>query len=244
MRMTVAFLLVLGGCVVDQRDPVVQAICACDPVPDAGVPDARPPDAGVPDAAAAPDAAPAHTFVRFHLLGDSVPIAGASDAAHRTPALLAATYPGVFFNQAIGGRSLYFYASDAPRRASVVATIAAGKPSEVYIELGYNDYGAAPWSASDYGLAYADFVDRLRAALPDVRVYCQTIHVHGTGKNAKGSTVDDYSAAVRAACAGRAEILEGDSFGLVKPVDYADAVHLKDSGHAKLAAGIRARVGW
>jgi hypothetical protein len=226
LGMAAMVVMLLTGCTGDLRGVVAQSLCTCEV-----------------DAAPPPDAAP-HDFVKLHALTDSVFTVGASSTAARACDLMQATYPGAFVYQCIGGRSLNFYAYDAARRASVVSTIASGAPTEVYIALGYND--RTLWAAELFRDAYADFLGRLRAALPGARLYAQTIIARGGG----ATGTDAYSQAIRDAVAlanaagGQVVLVEAWDFGIIKPADYYDAVHLVDTGHAKEAAGARAAVGW
>lgn len=235
MRVAPLFLL-LAACAPGERlGTLEQGICVCPPEDDAG-PDAAP-DAGEPT----------HVFRKIHYLADSVPVYGASDVAHRAVTLIKASYPGEFFDQAVGGRSLHFYAYDAARRAYVVDAIRTRPtqtPSEVWIALGYNDWSSAVWTAADFGAAYSDLIVQLRLALPGVRVYCQTTTSTATNMNTRGETLSQFDAAISSACDQPGGVLvHGSLVGLV-PADRLDTVHLRDSGHAKLAAWTAAMGGW
>ena len=208
---------------------------------DAGQLDAGPPDASVPDASLPPDAMP--RYRRLYLLGDSVPINGASDVAHRAASLIAASYPGTTVNACVGGRSLFDVAGDPAKRAATLALIVHPDLTDLVVEDEANDYMKAQWTHTAYRDGYAALVDGLHASMPSVRVYCVVNHVQGNGLNAVGSSLNMYSQAVRDACAGRGTVVEAGTFGIVS-VDKYDAWHLKDSGHAKWAAGVRAVVGW
>jgi hypothetical protein len=236
--------ILLAACAPGERLGVLeQGVCVCPAESDAG-PDAAP-DAG------APDAAP-HQRTRLHYLADSVPVVGASDVAHRAVTLIAASYPAAFTNQAVGGRSMNFYAYDAARRSTVAHVIAVGPPngplplaSDVWIALGYNDWAGAIWTAAEYGAAYDDLVTRLLAELgPGGRVYCQTSTSAASNLNARGETLAQFDAATATACARPgAYVVPGSLVGLLAE-DRLDVAHLKDSGHAKLAAFTAAMGGW
>lgn len=237
-------VLAMAACAPGERLGVVeQGACVC-PELDAG-PDAGDIDAGATDAAT-------HERTRLHYLADSVPVYGASDVAHRAVTLIAASYPATFTNQAVGGRTLNFYAYDDLRRATVAHVVAVGPPngplplaSDAWIALGYNDWAGAVWTAAEYGAAYDDLVTRLLAELgPGGRVYCQTSTSNATNTNARGETLAQFDAATATACARPgAYVVPGSLVGLLAE-DRADVAHLKDSGHAKLAAFTAAMGGW
>lgn len=235
----------LAACAPGERLGVLeQGVCVC-PELDAGT-DAGPIDAGAPDAAA-------HQRVRLHYLADSVPVYGASDVAHRAVTLIAASYPATFTPQAVGGRSLNFYAYDSARREAMAQAIVYGPPngplvraSEVWIALGYNDFAGAPWTAADFGAAYSDFVSRLITKMgPDGLIYCQTTTaIPGGNANARGETLAQFDAAIYDACDHpQAVVVPGVLVGLSQ-ADRFDVVHLRDSGHAKLAQFSIAAGGW
>lgn len=238
-------LLTLAACAPGERlGVVVEGVCLC-PEDDAGA------DAGTADAAPPPDAQ-AHTWTRLHYLADSVPVYGASDVAHRAVTLIAATYPGTFTAQAVGGRSLNFYASTPTRAESMAQAIVYGPPNgpltrvtEVWIALGYNDYAGALWTAAEFGAAYADFAARLVAKMgPTGRLYCQTTTTLHGAPNARGETLAQFDAAISTACTSvGGRVVPGSLVGL-QQADRLDVVHLRDSGHAKLADFTVVMGGW
>lgn len=236
----VLLFLLLSACAPGERlGTIDQGICICPPEDDAGL-DAALVDAGEPDAAP-------YVFRKIHYLADSVPVYGASSVATRAVTLIKASYPGEFFDQAVGGRSLHFYAYDAARRTYVVDAIRTRPtqpPSEVWIALGYNDWSSAAWTVADFGAAYNALIAELRLAIPGVRVYCQTTTSTATQANSRGETLAQFDAAIATACAQPGGFLvHGSLVGLV-PADRLDSVHLRDSGHAKLAAWTAAMGGW
>lgn len=242
MRYAPLFLLIAACAPGERLGTIEPGVCVCPPEDDAGPDAALVADADTPDAGAPP-----HVFRKIHYLADSVPVYGASDVAHRAVTLIKASYPGEFFDQAVGGRSFYFYAYDAARRAYVVDAIRTRPtqtPSEVWIALGYNDWSSAAWTAADFGAAYADFIAGLHVAIPGVRVYCQTTTSTATNVNSLGETLAQFDAAISGACSQPDTwLVHGSIIGL-QPADRLDSVHLRDSGHAKLAAWTTAMGGW
>jgi lysophospholipase L1-like esterase len=182
-------------------------------------------------------------------LGDSI-LAGAqaSSPERRVGALLRASYPGTITDASAGGRTLYFYAHDEARRAQLVARIASGKPSEVWLALGVNDYTAASWTAGAYGQAYARLVDDLRVVLPGSKIFCQSpLWRHDpTPPNRHGDTLADFREAARVACEGKPDVIHVDGLrlGCLGKADMADVVHLNDAGQARYATAIRTIIGW
>ncbi len=233
MRYAPLFLL-LAACAPGERlGTIEQGICVCPPEDDAG------PDAGQPDAAP-------HVFRKVHFLADSIPEYGASAVEVTSArALIKASYPGEFFDQAVGGRSLHFYAYDAARRAYIVdgiRTRPAQPPSEVWIALAYNDWAGASWTAGEYWVGLVEFNAALRAAIPGVRVICQGPHFGGTRLNARGETLDQFIGMM--AAGGCDQFIDGRLAGIERPADYFDTVHLNDQGHAKWATFSIAEGGW
>lgn len=240
MRYAPLFLLIAACAPGERLGTIEPGVCVCPPEDDAGPDAALVADADTPDAGAPP-----HVFRKIHYLADSVPVYGASDVAHRAVTLIKASYPGEFFDQAVGGRSLHFYAYDAARRAYIVdgiRTRPTQPPSEVWIALAYNDWAGAAWTSGQYWVGLVEFNAGLRAAIPGVRVICQGPHFGGTRLNSRGETLDQFIAMM--AAGGCDQFIDGRLAGIERPADYVDTVHLNDQGHAKWAAFSIAEGGW
>lgn len=221
-------------------EPDASAADAATTVADASSPDSQQScvDAGVPDAQV-------HVFSKLFIVGDSIPIyCGGCDQSLTAIGLMTATYPGVLVNNCIGGQDLYPYVHDDASLTFTANRIIAAAPSEVYIELGFNDWSTQKWpSVTEFEARYKLLVQRLRAE--NLTVYCQTLYVHSTNPGPTGFSLDEASQAIRNACVDGAIVVEADTFGILPTLaDHVDWIHLNTVGHAKLAAGISIAIGW
>lgn len=188
----------------------------------------------------------ATTENRLIIYGDSIAVgaAAAVPPAQGWGALLREVWPGNVMWIGRGGMTFKDNNQDATARATFTARVAALNPAVLWMALGTNDYGYNYWTAAAFGTAYADLLDRLHAALPDLAVYAQSpIPRDVETANAGGSTLGDYRAAVAAACTGRAWCTFVDGTQIVSVSDTSDGTHPTTAGHAKFFAYVRGVLG-
>lgn len=154
--------------------------------------------------------------------------------------LLRNTYGRNIMVEGYGGRALWNDCVDAAARTAFAAKLSAMSPSIVWIALGTNDYGLNRWGASNFGIAYADLLDKFHAILPSVTVYCQSPLQRGTETaNAFGSTLGDYRTQISTAASARSSYciyVEGGAQAIVSTANLdADLVHPTTAGHAQYA---------
>lgn len=145
---------------------------------------------------------------------------------------------------AFGSRSLYEDNEDATARTTFATKLASYNAQYLWMCIGTNDYGADQnWNATDFGTAYADLLDKIHAAAPDLKIFCQSPiqrTVSGVdqtideGVNGEGSTTADYRTAISNAVSTRTSYctyIEGANGAIVPLGNTGDGIHPNDTGH-------------
>jgi lysophospholipase L1-like esterase len=102
------------------------------------------------------------------------------------------------------GRSLKNDAETTEQVNTLVAKFATLSPSAIWLAIGTNDYLSSGWSASAFGVAYANLIDAIHLALPDAVIYCQSPIVSpDETANSLGDTLPDYRTQVETAANAR-----------------------------------------
>jgi lysophospholipase L1-like esterase len=171
---------------------------------------------------------------------ESVPAAGGWNA------MLRRVYPGSVVNFAHGYRALNDDCVDAAARIAFARELAQVAPSEIWIAIGTNDYGLEHWSAANFGTAYADLLDKLHAALPGAKLWCQTPIDRTTETELTGGygTLGDYRTQITTAVSSRtayAELVDGTA--ILSTSDLDDGVHPTADGHGIYFEAVRAELG-
>lgn len=128
-------------------------------------------------------------------------------------------------------------------RDSFVEIVRGYNPQMLIMAIGINDYGLAQWNATAFGVAYAQMLDNLHTALPDMSIACQSPlnGAHGTAPNAVGSTLQDYRDVIEAACVGREDwafYIDGRDIITNAAAELTDGVHPNVAGNIAYAAFI------
>lgn len=155
------------------------------------------------------------------------------------PVLLRNTYGHRVAVDAWGWRSLFSDAPDAAGRTALSAQLAGYAPTVgVWLAIGLNDYQLETQSAADFGVAYADLLDKLHTDLPAATIYCQTpITKTSEAANTFGDTLGDYRTAIATAQSSRSAyctLVDGTAWTIA----LADGVHPNVAGHAAYAANV------
>lgn len=148
--------------------------------------------------------------------------------------------------RATGGAALHFDGPDAATRQAWVDSLATvGLTfSQIYIEIGYNDYAGAYWAnAAAFSAALHDLLVKLRAAYPSTPIVVQTLIPTTTLTNAHGETAADYRTAQTMAAAGVSNVSVIDGTTLCSLDDLQDGIHPTTAGAAVLATNITTALG-
>lgn len=162
---------------------------------------------------------------------------------------MSADYKGMVRVIAYSGRQLRTDGLTATWRANlanqlVQAAMGTNK-RRIWLAIGTNDYGLAQWNSTNFGAAYADLLDQIRALDTTVTVYAQSPLVRTTETaNALGSTMADYRAAISTACSGRSWATYVDGASILALGDLADGVHPTTAGHAKYKTAVKTAIGY
>lgn len=186
---------------------------------------------------------------RMLVYGDSITVGANSTPPTNNGWFRAVRYayaPNDSAMEAWGYRKLYDDCLDATHRTAFTATVAAYNPSVLWMAIGTNDYGLNAWSAAVFGVAYADLLDKLHAAMPSLVIYCQTplLRVTETA-NGSGSTMGDYRTQISTAVGtrtGYCTLVDGTAFMTTASLDV-DGIHPTTAGHALYASAVRTALG-
>lgn len=119
---------------------------------------------------------------------------------------------------------------------TLVAFIVAANPKYIWLAIGTNDYGLNAQSAAAFGAKYAQLLDALHSALPNIPIYAQTPLVRSNeSANNFGNTTGDYRTAIGTAVSGRGWATLVDGTTILTTNDLADGVHPHLAGHLKYA---------
>jgi len=184
---------------------------------------------------------------RMIVYGDS--IACGFNAANPSLAgvwqLVRNAYAGSLLIEARGYRSLYEDCSDAAARTAFTSYLSALSPTVFWMAIGVNDYGLIKWTAANFGAAYADLLDKLHTALPDLVIYAQTpLDRSVETANALGSTLGDYRTAIATAQSTRSAYCTlVDGTAILEVANLPDGTHPDTAGHALYATYVETVLG-
>jgi lysophospholipase L1-like esterase len=188
-----------------------------------------------------PDAGAAG-LIRVVLVGDSIiDGVGASSGLNTVAPQIMAVAPGWNVHTLTLPRTSWRFFPGANVRAFLTF---APVPVYVVYFLGTNDFGGAGSPLYTRLPHLANLMDRhLNAALKSVTVhgFCVTPIPRSDepGANGGGWTLDQYRTVIAERCRAHGlDVLDGRTLGLDLRADYADGVHLNDSGQRKLAKAI------
>lgn len=193
---------------------------------------------------------------RLLVYGDSIAVSGDELDGTRdgwTPKLRTLRNESVIV-EAWGARTLLYDTETPAKLNALVASIVAANPAKIWLAIGTNDYGLnyggvlSGQSAADFGTRYAQLLDALHAALPNVVIYVQTPLLRGTETaNSFGNTLDDYRAAMSGAASSRpwATLVDGKQILTLSDMSEsgAAALHPSAAGHLKYAQWVNNYLG-
>lgn len=182
--------------------------------------------------------APETPATRVLVYGDSIANGWSSDYPVKDAwSMILRQYVPVIVD-AFSARALFYEGSDDTKRATLVSSLAAGNPSSVWLSIGTND--TALWTAANFGIAYADLLDKLHAALPSAAIYAQSPIIRGTE-----GTLPDFRTEIQTACSTRAWSTYIDGTGATFPQvgDLSDGLHPTTAGHIIYADAVKTILG-
>jgi lysophospholipase L1-like esterase len=114
----------------------------------------------------------------------------------------------------------------------------------VWLAIGANDYGLAPWSAQDFGEAYAATLDAIHTASPQAVLFAQSpIRQIVEPPNAFGDSFDAYREQIASACTARSGwcvFVDGRDPAFPQPNELdLDGTHLTRESSLKYAEAVR-----
>lgn len=184
------------------------------------------------------------TTPRIFVYGDS--IAGGQSADNPSlqgwVQLLRNTYAatGSVLSEGVGSTKLKLDGETEEMRTAFVSHIASVSPTIIWLAIGALDQAA--WTAAAFETAYADFLDKLHAALPSAAIYAQT-----PIQKATEGDMADYRTAISNAQSSRAAwctLVDGTDAAFPQPADLAvDGLHPTTAGQAMYAAAVIAILG-
>lgn len=149
-----------------------------------------------------------------------------------------------------GFRTLNDDCATSGARTTFAARLASYDPKYIWLAIGTNDYGLNAWSAASFGTAYADLLDKLNAALPGVKIFCQTplqrISPSAETANGSGNTLTDYRTQIATAVSTRTSyctLVDGAAGAFIPDSSiHTDGLHVSTNGHIFYAEAIRRKV--
>jgi len=187
---------------------------------------------------------PPTTRDRIVVYGDSIATgAFATDIEYNGWAMLLRSYGKKVLLEGYGGRSLHADTNTTILEDAFVSRIAGYSPNIIYLEIGANDYYLNKQSAANFKTAYNSLIDKLVAAIPGVRIICQTFTMFTSEiANTFGNTMDDYRTAVSEVCATKQFCTLLDCKTLLVSGDLVDFAHPNSGGHLKIAQRVNTAV--
>ncbi len=184
---------------------------------------------------------------RICIYGDSISCGGNADnpASESWNVKLRLTVPVI--HESYGWRTLFADCPDAAGRTAFAARVASYAPESVLLTIGTNDYGLETQSAANFGVAYADLLDKLHAVLGNATIYCMSpIGRSSEVANSFGDTLGAYRTAINSAASSRdycTYILGTDILPYSAPNFAADGLHPNTAGHAVFLTNIKSAMG-
>lgn len=188
---------------------------------------------------------------RLVVYGDSISVG--YSATNPTDAgwtmLVRGDYPGGVTVIGHASRALYTDGSTADARTAFAATLVNACQSSagtrlLWLAIGTNDYGLAHWNAANFGTAYADLLDKIRALDSSIVIYAQSPLTRTTETaNAFGSTLPDYRTQIETAATARPSYVTYVHGPNTAPT-LGDGLHPTTAGHATVKAWVKTTIGY
>lgn len=188
---------------------------------------------------------PSNTTSRIVIYSDSIGVgANATRPEYEGwPVLLRTTYSRNTLIEAYGSRALWSDCVNSAARTAFATRLASYSLSQLVIMIGTNDYGLNRWNAANFGIAYADLVDKFNALQPSIPILLisplqripETANSFGDNLQAYRNQISSIAAARPSFCT----YLNGGAQALVSDANLAgDGIHPTTAGQAQLAASV------
>lgn len=175
--------------------------------------------------------------------GDSLASGGRASrpSAEAWPVLLRKHYSVTV--EAYGYRMLYDDATTPAERSAFASRLAATSPDFIWLAIGTNDYGLGPWSAQDFGEAYAATLDTIHSLTPRTILFAQSPILRiGESPNGFGDNLEEYRQQIASACTARSPwciFVDGTGPAFPQPDELdKDGTHLTTQSSAKYADAV------
>ena len=186
------------------------------------------------------------------IYGDSIMV-GASAAApvsNATGVKMRRLYGRKVAIDGWSGRALSQDGFTAGERTTLAGILTRTQPYKIWMQVATNDYGAvAAWSATDFGTAYADLIDKIHAIDPAIMIWCQSptqrLSPFNESANAFGNTTQDYRNVIASVAAARptyCTYVNGAGGRIVTDMHWSDGLHASAHGQQNYADFIEATV--
>ena len=143
------------------------------------------------------------------------------------------------------------YSTTTQGKTSVYAALEKTAYGKIYISLGVNDFSK---SASSFGAAYREVVDRVKQLRPDAAIYLMTLApvneelAAGRGYSVKNATINAFNAEIKAIAAEKqvfcvdvhAHFVNAE--GSLNKDECWDGIHLDIPANRKLAAFLKTQI--
>lgn len=148
------------------------------------------------------------------------------------------------------GRALSQDGFTGAERTTLAGVLTRTQPYRIWMQVATNDYGAvAAWNATDFGVAYADLIDKIHAIDPAILIYCQSptqrISPFNENANGYGNTTQDYRDVIQTVAAARSDYctyVNGAGGRIVTDMHWSDGLHASVHGQHIYADFINAMV--
>jgi len=170
------------------------------------------------------------------------------------------SFPGGIICEAHSGRQLAedcgagtvgSMTDDATKRLAFVRRSMGIRLTDIVSIIGTNDYNGASWTLANFSTSYGNLMDDWHAAHPGARIWIVTPLLRSSEvANGLGDTLAAYRTQIGTLVSTRAWATLIDGTTLITPYStgannlYFDTVHPNENGHASLAEGLRAAIGW
>ncbi len=180
---------------------------------------------------------------RILVYGDSLAVGGNVEApsAEAWPALLRRQF--AIQVEAYGYRALYDDAATDETRAGFVSKLSSWRPDCIWLAIGANDYTFGPWSAQQFGEAYAATLDAIHSASSLAILFAQSPILQASeSPNMLGDTLRKYRRQIKTACLVRSPwciFVDGTNSAFPQPDELnEDGIHLTTQSSAKYAEAV------
>ncbi len=149
-----------------------------------------------------------------------------------------AQYGGTTVLSAYSGRQFFTDANTTALQKAFAQKLAQVHPAVLWMQLGFNDWFTAAWTAANFGTAYAAFLDFFHTASPETIVVCQspTVYTNEAALNANSETLPNFRSQISTAASSASRVpwcFYDNGLGALYPTATGlaqDGIHLSTDG--------------